>query len=180
MNKVLESGMNHYLEVLIPKYYDGEKEFSRERYEIPLGVHMQGKYPFHEMRGTDDLIFNFYFLIEHKKQSVQVIRFKSFIIKGSLYEYWVVNFSDHGTPYNYSYFYLTVAENKKSPRQILDISTQYKDSILINGETEVDMEVPNLISLYQATPELCLESYKNTRYENMIVKWKKKLRILEK
>ena len=185
MDSLLIEGINHYFMTLIPKYYKGQEDFTKDMQTMPLGVHMQGN-GFSEIKGTKDLLFNFYFLIDHDRQDIQVIRFMKDSINDKIYEYWVVKMSDIGTPYRYSYFYLTETDSITSPRKILDVDKYYKDKIIVNENVEIDLTVPNLISLYQAKPWIRSESYKNTRYENVIVKWSngkpflKKMNFFEK
>ena len=179
MDCLLTEGMNHYFVTLIPKYYKGQKDFTKDMQTMPFGVHMQGN-GFSEIKGTNDLLFNFYFLIGHDRQDIQVIRFMKNSINGKIYEYWVVKMSDIGAPYRYSYFYLTETESITSPRKILDVDKYYKDKIIVNENIEIDLSVPNLITLYQAKPWIRSESYKNTRYDRLIVCWKNETPFLRK
>ena len=175
MNPNLESGMEYILSEVIPKYYNGQLDIVEERNFMhrKYFVGLQGNPFFSMMRGTEDLIFNFYFLINHDYQSCQCIMLTDETVGNELYEYWIVNISNRTTPYNFAYFYLTKAESKSSTREIVDVSKKYRASYLLQGGTELDLSVRNLITLYQAEPWYSIESFKDTKYENMIVKWKK-------
>ena len=152
MNPNLESGMEYILTEVIPKYYNGQRAFKEERDFLfrEYMIMIQGEENFFdEMRGTEDLIFNFYFLINHDYQSCQCIMLTEERVGNELYEYWIVNISNRTTPYNFAYFYLTKAESKSSTREIVDVSKKYRASYLLQGGTELDLSVRNLITLYQ-------------------------------
>ena len=73
MNPNLESGMEYILTEVIPKYYNGQLDIVEERNFMhrKYFVGLQGNPFFSMIRGTEDLIFNFYFLINHDYQSCQ-------------------------------------------------------------------------------------------------------------
>ena len=176
MNQNLESGMEYILTEVIPKYYNGQRAFKEERDFLfrEYMIMIQGEENFFdEMRGTEDLIFSFFYFQDSVRQIAQVIMITSEEYENELYEYWIVKISDNGTPYNYAYFYLTKAESKTSEREIINISKKYRELYTLQNGVELDLTFRNLISLYQSAPELKLESFKDTKYENMIVKWKK-------
>lgn len=188
MNPILSNAMNRYFTDLIPKYYQGQRDFDDERVSMSIknNFYMTGS-GMHMFMDSNALIFNFYYLIEHRKQSVQVIMITSEMINNHLYEYWIVQLSDHGIPYNYSYFYLTLTDSKESKREILNISKKYIDSYTVENGQIIDLTVQNLAIMYQIEPQEILESFAGTKYENTIVVWKtgekpylRKMNIFEK
>ena len=134
-------------------------------------VAMQGN-GFSIMRGTEDLIFNFYYLINHDRQNVQGILLTRIEKENKIYEYWIFALSDRGTPYRYAYFYLTETQALTAKRKIIDISKKYKERYVIDDAEILDLTVKNLITLYQVEPWEQLESFAGTKYENIVVKWK--------
>lgn len=188
MNPILSNAMNRYFTDLIPKYYQGQRDFDDERVSMSIknNFYMTGS-GMHMFMDSNALIFNFYYLIEHRKQSVQVIMITSEMINNHLYEYWIVQLSDHGIPYNYSYFYLTLTDSKESKREILNVSKKYIDSYTVENGQIIDLTVQNLAIMYQIEPQEILESFAGTKYENTIVVWKtgekpylRKMNIFEK
>ena len=173
MNKKLANVIPYYFEKLIPRYYRGREDFSREMHLMHMNydVGMQGK-GFSIMRGTEDLIFNFYYLINHDKQNVQGILLTRIEKENKIYEYWIFALSDRGTPYRYAYFYLTETQSLTAKRKIIDISKKYKERYVIGDNEVLDLTVKNLITLYQVEPWEQLESFAGTKYENIVVKWK--------
>ena len=173
MNKKLANVIPYYFEKLIPRYYRGRKDFSREMYLIHMNydVGMQGN-GFSIMRGTEDLIFNFYYLINHDRQNVQGILLTRIKKENTIYEYWIFALSDRGTPYRYAYFYLTETQSLETSRKIIDISKKYKERYVIGDNEVLDLTVKNLITLYQLGPWKKLDSFAGTKYENIVVKWK--------
>ena len=173
MNKKLANVIPYYFEKLIPRYYRGREDFSREMHLMHMNydVGMQGN-GFSIMRGTEDLIFNFYYLINHDKQNVQGILLTRIEKENKIYEYWIFALSDRGTPYRYAYFYLTETQSLTAKRKIIDISKKYKERYVIGDNEVLDLTVKNLITLYQVEPWEQLESFAGTKYENIVVKWK--------
>ena len=182
MNINLENAMNYCITELIPKYYNGQKDFDEERNILytKFLVGLQGDTVFHEIQGTEDLIFNFYYLINHDKQICQCIKISSLMKDSKLYEYWILNISDRGVPYKYAYFYITKSESKYSKREIIDISIKYKESYRYMDGIDLLFPINNLITLYQVEPWIHMDSFKGTKYENMIVSWKKDTPYLRK
>lgn len=175
MNPNLESGMEYILTEVIPKYYNGQLDIVEERNFMhrKYFVGLQGSSIFSMMPGTEDLIFNFYFLINHDKQSCQCLMLFSEINDNELYEYWIVKIADRGIPYNYGYFYLTKANSKTVRREVIDVSKKYKETFVLKNGKVLNLTIKNMATIYQMHPEEKLESFKGTKYENMIVKWKK-------
>ena len=182
MNINLEKAMNYCFTELIPKYYNGQKDFDKERKILytKFLVGLQGDTIFHEIQGTQDLIFNFYYLINHDKQICQCIKISSLMKNSNLYEYWILNISDRGIPYNYSYFYITKSESNFSKREIIDVSKKYNESYKFENGIDLSFPINNLITLYQVEPWLHMDSFKGTKYANMIVSWKKTIPYLRK
>ena len=179
MNDKLESGMNYILSDLVPKYYNGQTSFEEERKkcsDILLGTDDI----FHTMPWSENLIYNFYFLIDHDFQSCQCLMIADGIIDNELYEYWCLDMADRTWPYNYSYFYLTKAKNKNAKREILDISKKYQETYSLKNGESLDLSINDLPPLYTVAPWESLESFKGTKYENKIVKWKKDVPYLRK
>lgn len=173
MNKKLANVIPYYFEKLIPRYYRGREDFSREMHFMYMNydVGMQGN-GFSIMRGTEDLIFNFYYLINQDRQNVQGILLTRIEKENKIYEYWIFALSDRGTPYRYAYFYLTETQSLTARRKIIDISKKYKERYVIDDAETLDLTVKNLITLYQVEPWEQLESFAGTKYENIVVKWK--------
>lgn len=174
MDVKIEKGINYYFSEIIPKYYQGQKEFNKEKKILTekFGLYMMGQVGLSVVGDTDNLITNFYYLVNNKRQDHQVIKITEQNVNEKLYEYWIMNMSDHGTPYDYSYFYLTEAESKQGERAIIDCSKQYKETYIISDDEILDLSFNNIIVLYQSTPWLSRQSFKGTRYEDKIVKWK--------
>lgn len=173
MHPILKNTMEYYFEELIPKYYKGQEDFSEESHIMAMEIssHMQGN-GFSEIINTDNLVFDFYYLINHSRQDVQVLLISREKYKKNFYEYWIVKISDHGTPYNYAFFYLTKTKSKESKREVIEISKKYKDCYIFEDDSVLDLSFKNMITLYVAKPELKIESFKDTKYENKIVKWR--------
>jgi hypothetical protein len=183
MDKKLQDGMNYYFEKLIPMYYKGQT-FEKERNLLirNCGVHMTGtnEDTIHTVKGTNDIVFNFYYIQDRVRQLVQTVMLTSESYNGEIYEYWIVKLSDNGTPYNYAYFYLTKCDSITSKRCIVGISTKYQELYELKSGKIFNLTINNLITLYKIAPWLKLESFKDTKYENMIVKWKKDIPYLRK
>ena len=173
MNKKLANVIPYYFEKLIPRYYRGREDFSREMYLMHMNydVGMQGN-GFSIMEDTEDLIFDFYYLINQDRQNVQGILLTRIEKENKIYEYWIFALSDRGTPYRYAYFYLTETQSLTAKRKIIDISKKYKERYVIDDAETLDLTVKNLITLYQLGPWKKLESFTGTKYENIVVKWK--------
>lgn len=187
MNDRVESVMNDCFMELIPHYYNGQEDFSKEKKEMYLkyGVSLLGDI-FSEFTEGNSLIFNFYYRLDEKRQDHQVIKITEYNVNGKLYEYWIMNMSDHGIPYNYSNFYLTEAESLQGERTIIDCSKHYNDTYKLTDDKILDLTFNNLVVLYQAEPWLSRQSFKGTKYEDIIVKWKgdtpylRKMNLFEK
>ncbi len=120
VDESLLNGIDHYFNELIPKYYNGQEDFSTEMNEFPLGIYMQGN-GFSEVEGTKDLVFDFYYLVDNKRQDIQVIQFGKQIIGKTIYEYWHIGLTKLGIDFNYAYFVLTETECENSERKIIKI-----------------------------------------------------------
>lgn len=183
MDKKLQDGMNYYFEKLIPMYYKGQT-FEKERHLVirSCGVHMTGtnEDAITTEKGTNDLVFTFYYIQDGVRQICQGVTLASENYNGQIYEYWIVKISDNGIPYNYAYFYLTKCDSKTSKRSVIDISKKYQEKYRVAEDKEIDLSIRNLITIYSAAPWKKLESFKGTKYENMIVKWKKDIPYLRK
>ena len=181
MNQELRDGMNYYFEKLIPSYYAGNLDTREEKNNIVRKCHMYiyGSDCFSDLN-KNGLLFNFYYLINHDYQSGQGIQLTKIEYEGIIYEYWIINLCDRTLYYDYSYFYLTKTTSLTEPRTILDLSTKYMDSYKINDSKEIDLTVYNNTVLYQAEFWCRLQSFKGTKYENMIVSWKKDTPYLRK
>lgn len=174
INPKLKDAIESYFITAIPMYYQGET-FEKIRNSVSTNnFHMLGsdKDLFTLMRGTDSLIFDFYYLIEHKRQDVQAILLSRQLEEKKYYEYWIFKISDAGKPYNYAYFFLTETDNLVNERTIISESKIYMNEYKITDNIILNLEIKELIVLYQSKPWLKLESFKNTIYENKIVKWK--------
>lgn len=183
MDKKLKDGMSYYFEILIPMYYKGQT-FEKERKLLILnhGVYMTGtdEGAINSLADTNDTVFNFYYIQDKVRQLVQVVQIASKEYGNEIYEYWHVGLSDNGTPYNYAYFYLTKCSYKTSKREVLDISKEYQEKYQVSEGKFIDLSIKNLITIYATTPWLELESFNGTKYENMIVKWRKNTPYLRK
>lgn len=183
MNYQLENAMAFILTDIIPKHYCGQVSFKDERdflyKQYFVGI-LGGDSFIDKMPGTDNLIFVFYFLIDHDFQSCQCLMIADGIIDNELYEYWCLDMADRTWPYNYSYFYLTKAKNKNAKREILDISKKYQETYSLKNGESLDLSIKDLPTLYTVAPWESLESFKGTKYENKIVKWKKDVPYLKK
>lgn len=181
INPIVKNVMIYYLEELIPQYYSGKEDFSEEMHIMhrKYNAGMQGN-GFSKIGDKEDIIFFFYYLINHDRQNVQVLRAASNVVENVLYEYWVVSRTDTGTPYDYAYFYLTKADSKQARRTIINISKKYKEFYKLENGITLDLSIENLLILYEVEPELQLESFRNTKYENIIVKWRKNMPYLKK
>lgn len=173
MNEKLKNAAQYYFTSLIPLYYQGKRDFSDEMNIIhrEYNVGMQGN-GFSVIKNSNSLLFNFYYLINHDRQDVQGILLASEEYDGNLYEYWIFQMSDRGTPYNYAFFYLTRSSSIISQREVIDVSKKYKEKYILALGKELDLSIKNLTTLYQSEPWDKLESFSGTKYENMIVKWK--------
>lgn len=181
MNLILENAVTYYMKDLIPKFYNGQEDFSEEmgicHMEYNFGMQGNG---FSFMRGTKNIVFHFYYILpKHRKQTIQGLLLTSENINNKLYEYWIFNMHDHGIPYNYAFFYLTCAESLQSKRKIIDISTHYTNSYKLPTGENLNLKINELIVLYQASPWIPIESFENTIYENKIVKWRKNIPYLK-
>lgn len=176
MNPILKKGMERYFERIIPSFYKGTFNERDEYMSMAreCAVYMQGSDGGLDFfMETKQLCFDFYYIVgDHKRQDEQVINVVSKEINNQLYEYWIVKMSDHGTPYNYAYFYLTKTDSLESKREIISISKKYQGSYILENGTIFDLTIPTVELIYAMKPQLKLESFKDTIYENKIVVWR--------
>lgn len=173
----LEDGMKYYFNKLVPEYYNGVQNFYDKESEYLLkkfGIHMQGD-GFSSIKDTNSISFEFYLLIEHEKQDIQVVKLAENSIENILYEYWMLRISDGGIPYDYGIFYVTKTDSLVSSREIIIRTKYYQEFFILNDEKRIDFSSINLSVLYQIKPWIELESFKKTKYEGIIIKWKKSI-----
>lgn len=170
-NQILKNGINYYLEQVIPSYHGGTFDKRMTGKEL-IAYNIQTRGPrggIGYVMDTQNLIFDFYYLINHRMQNVQGIMIASEEKNDYLYEYWIFNIDDGGIPYNYAYFYLTKAETKESKREIINISKKYMELYTLENGTILDLTIHNMVIVYQVMPQCRFESFSGTKYENVIV-----------
>lgn len=175
MHEILKNGIEYYFEQIIPTFYAGtfneRKERNTMHQDYKIGMQGAGG-GLHFFMETENLIIDFYYRIEGKRQDFQAALITAEWVDKNLYEYWIFKMSDHGTPYNYAYFYITKAESKESKREILNISRKYVDSYVLETGKILDFTIYNPALLYSIKPQLKLYSFAGTKYENAIVTWR--------
>ena len=94
--------------------------------------------------------------------------------------------SDRGCPYNYGLFYVTKTNNIKCSREIV-LKTKFFHKIeMFNDDQKIDNIIIDLVILYWMQPWIAMDSFKDTQYENIIIKWHdetpyiRKLNFIEK
>lgn len=170
-----EEGMEYYFTKLIPEFYNGRINFYDKEslyLQKKFDLHMQGD-GFSRIGKNNLIETDFYFLIDHKRQNAQLIKLCEKEINGKLYEYWCTFFADRSIPYDKAIFYITESNSLTNKRVIIDKRYTYVESYKISKNINLDFSNIDLIVLYQIKPWIVIESFKGTRYENTIVKWKK-------